>query len=89
MFYDHFYEFGLHDQISDLLAARTKCGVHCRSSVKIVIAVAEGYVAIVGDRLAMKLGGIDWNPSKQNDLVGRWEKLLDYGGDYQVWERVD
>ncbi|KAJ7565715.1 hypothetical protein O6H91_02G072300 [Diphasiastrum complanatum] len=86
VFYDHFYDFGLHDPIAELLAARTRTGVHCRSPVKIFHANKNGYVAQVGDNLVMKIGGMDWNPSKQNDLVGSWERTVDKGGDYQIWE---
>ncbi|CAI7788337.1 unnamed protein product [Closterium sp. NIES-54] len=42
VFYDHLYEFGIHDQIAELIAARKHAGVHCRSPVKIFHAVAQG-----------------------------------------------
>ncbi|KAL2634517.1 hypothetical protein R1flu_005996 [Riccia fluitans] len=87
IFYDHFYDFGLHDQIAELIAARKRTGVHCRSPVKILHANIEGYVAEIGDNLVMKLGRIDWNPSKENHLAGTWERFLDKGSEYQLWER--
>ncbi|CAI5513187.1 unnamed protein product [Closterium sp. Naga37s-1] len=89
VFYDHLYEFGIHDQIAELIAARKHAGVHCRSPVKIFHAVAQGYVAQVGDNLVVKLGHFDWNPSRQNDLMGRWEKFVDKGNDYILWEKTD
>lgn len=88
IFYDHFYDFGLHDSIAELIAARTKTGVHCRSTIKIYHADVDGYVAQIGENLVMKLGRFDWNPSKQNDLVGSWERLLDKGSEYQLWQRT-
>lgn len=87
IFYDHFYDFGLRDQIAELIAVRTRTGVHCRSPVKIYQANTEGYAAQVGDNLVMKLGRLDWNPSKQNNLVGDWQRCLDKGADYQLWEK--
>ncbi|CAM6100036.1 unnamed protein product [Calypogeia fissa] len=87
VFYDHFYDFGLHDQIAELIAARQRTGVGCRSPIKIFHANFDGYVAQVGDDLLVKLGKLDWNPSKENNLVGKWERLLDKGEDYQLWER--
>ncbi|BBN06643.1 alpha-amylase [Marchantia polymorpha subsp. ruderalis] len=87
IFYDHFYDFGLHDQIAELIAARKRTAVHCRSPVKIFHANIEGYVAQVGENLVMKLGRLDWNPSKENNLAGSWERFLDRGSEYQLWER--
>jgi alpha-amylase len=86
IFYDHFYDFGLRDQIAELIAVRTRTGVHCRSTVKIFQANFEGYVAQVGEDLVMKIGHLDWNPSKQNNLTGSWEQCIDRDG-YQLWER--
>lgn len=87
IFYDHFYDFGIRDIITELIEARRRAGVHCRSSVKIYHANNEGYVAQVGDTLVMKLGHFDWNPSKENNLDGNWQKFVDKGTDYQVWLR--
>lgn len=87
IFYDHFYDFGLHDQIAELIGVRTRTGVHCRSPVKIYQAIKEGYAAQVGDNLVMKLGHLDWNPSKENNLLGDWQRCVDKGADYQIWER--
>jgi len=86
IFYDHFYDFGLHTQIAELIAVRTRTGVHCRSPVKILQANFEGYVAKVGEGLVMKIGDLDWNPSKQNNLKGSWKRCVDRDG-YKVWER--
>ncbi|KAK7295450.1 hypothetical protein RJT34_18359 [Clitoria ternatea] len=87
IFYDHFYDFGIHDVITELIEARRRAGIHCRSSIKIYHANNEGYVAQVGDALVMKLGQFDWNPSKENQLEGSWQKFVDKGSDYQVWLR--
>ncbi|XP_045799013.1 uncharacterized protein LOC123893134 isoform X2 [Trifolium pratense] len=87
IFYDHFYDFGIHDVITELIEARRRAGIHCRSSIKIYHANNEGYVAQVGDSLVMKLGQFDWNPSKENRLEGSWQKFVDKGSDYQVWLR--
>ncbi|ERM99977.1 hypothetical protein AMTRI_Chr10g224780 [Amborella trichopoda] len=87
IFYDHFYDFGLRDVITELIEARSRAGIHCRSSVKIYHANNEGYVAQIGDTLLMKIGHLDWNPSKENQLEGSWQKFVDKGGDYQLWLR--
>lgn len=87
IFYDHFYDFGLRDPIAELIAVRGRTGVHCRSAVKIHHATNQGYVAQIGENLVIKLGYLDWNPSKQNNLEGNWQRCLDKGADYQIWER--
>ncbi|KAK8711109.1 hypothetical protein V6N13_146405 [Hibiscus sabdariffa] len=87
IFYDHLYEFGMRDVLTEIMEARKRAGVHCRSSVKIYHANNEGYVARVGDTLVMKLGHFNWNPSKENQLDGSWQKFIDKGSDYQVWLR--
>ncbi|KAK6266780.1 hypothetical protein QUC31_017617 [Theobroma cacao] len=87
IFYNHFYEFGIRDVLTELVEARRRAGIHCRSSVKIYHANNEGYVAQVGDTLVMKLMHFDMNPSKENQLGGSWQKFIDKGSDYQVWLR--
>ncbi|XP_050380889.1 uncharacterized protein LOC126798094 [Argentina anserina] len=87
IFYDHLYDFGLHEILTELIEARRRAGIHCRSAVKIYHANNEGYVAQIGDTLVMKLGHFDWNPSKENHLEGTWQKFVDKGADYIVWLR--
>ncbi|GJV92208.1 probable alpha-amylase 2 isoform X2 [Tanacetum coccineum] len=88
VFYDHFYDFGLHDVITELIEARKRAGIHCRSPVKIYHANNDGYVAQIGDTLVMKLGHFDWNPSKEINLDGNWQKFVDKGSDYRLWLRM-
>lgn len=87
VFYDHFYDFGIRDIITELIEARRRAGVHCRSPLKIFHANNDGYVAKVGETLVMKLGHLDWNPSKEVHLDGSWQKFVDKGADYQLWLR--
>ncbi|KAJ0963484.1 hypothetical protein J5N97_028606 [Dioscorea zingiberensis] len=87
IFYDHFYDFGLRDTITELIEARRRGGIHCRSLVKIYHANNEGYVAKVDESLVMKLGHFDWDPFKENNLDGTWQKFVDRGSDYQIWLR--
>ncbi|KAH6800665.1 alpha-amylase-like 3 [Perilla frutescens var. hirtella] len=87
IFYDHFYDFGIRDILTELIEARRRGGIHCRSALKIFHANNDGYVAKVGETLVMKLGHIDWNPSKEVDLDGSWQKFVDKGSEYQLWLR--
>ncbi|XP_071915829.1 uncharacterized protein [Coffea arabica] len=87
IFYDHFYDFGLREIISELIESRTRAGIHCRSPVKIYHANNDGYVAQIGETLVLKLGYLDWNPFKEVHLDGSWDKFVDKGSDYQLWLR--
>lgn len=87
VFYDHFYDFGIHDTITELIEARKRASIHCRSPVKILHAVSEGYAAQIGDSLVMKLGQFDWNPAKEVNLDGSWQMFVNKGSDYQLWLR--
>lgn len=87
IFYDHFYDFGLRDIITELIESRTRAGIHCRSPVKIYHANNDGYVAEIGETLVLKLGYLDWNPFKEVHLDGSWQKFVDKGSDYQLWLR--
>ncbi|XP_009587655.1 uncharacterized protein [Nicotiana tomentosiformis] len=87
IFYDHFYDFGIRDIINELIEARRRAGIHCRSALKIYHANNDGYVAQIGDTLVMKLGHLDWNPSKEVHLDGTWQKFVDKGPEYQIWLR--
>lgn len=87
VFYDHFYDFGIRDTVTELIEARRRAGIHCRSPIKIYHAHNDGYVAKIGDTLVVKLGHFDWNPSKEVDLDGTWQKFVDRGIDYQLWLR--
>nr|GMD17936.1 probable alpha-amylase 2 [Ipomoea batatas] len=44
VFYDHFYDFGIRDIITELIEARRRGGIHCRSPVKILHANNDGYM---------------------------------------------
>ncbi|KAK4347809.1 hypothetical protein RND71_034148 [Anisodus tanguticus] len=87
IFYDHFYDFGIRDIINELIEARRRAGIHCRSNLKIYHANNDGYVAQIGDSLVMKLGHLNWNPSKEVHLDGTWQKFVDKGPEYQIWLR--
>eukprot|EP00249_Psilotum_nudum_P024115 c29097_g1_i3 orf=478-3477(+) len=88
IFYDHFYDFGLHDTIAELIAVRTGTGVHCRSPIRIYQANNQGYAAQIGDSLIMKIGPSDWNPLRKNNLAGNWCRVVDKGLDYQIWRKT-
>ncbi|GIL76645.1 hypothetical protein Vretimale_8845 [Volvox reticuliferus] len=91
LFWDHVFVWGkdLREQISALTALRRRCGVVNDSSLTVVAAEADVYVAKVDGRFGslilklgprMELGGLQ---PAQND---GWA-LAAWGGDWAVWEK--
>ena len=65
VFWDHYFDWGddLRNQIQGLMDTRKKAGIHARSKLEIVAATDSVYAALVGDKLAMKMGNDGWKPS--------------------------
>ncbi|MBI5243864.1 MAG: alpha-amylase [Elusimicrobia bacterium] len=80
LYWPHFYDWGIHDQLNALIQARKAAGVNATSSVSIQAADTSKYAAIVGGKLAVKIGPGDWSPG------AGWE-LAAYGKDYAVWTK--
>jgi len=82
VFWDHYFDWGddLKKQIRGLLKVRDDAGIHSRSKLEIVEARDNLYAALVGDRLAVKLGG-DWSPSG-----GGWSAAVS-GDGWCVWTK--
>ncbi|KAF5833596.1 glycoside hydrolase superfamily [Dunaliella salina] len=81
----------LRKPLHDLIALRSKHGIHARSSVKILQATGDLYAAIVDDKVAVKLGPAEWEPQAQGIQLGRGKqpKLAVSGFQFSVWEAAD
>ncbi|MGB0525211.1 MAG: starch-binding protein [Flammeovirgaceae bacterium] len=79
VFWDHFYDWGLHDPIKDLIAVRKANGLHSESTLDIQVAQGDLYAAIIDGKVAMKIGPGNWAPS------GSGWTLAASGNDYAVW----
>ncbi|XP_031376111.1 alpha-amylase-like [Punica granatum] len=85
VFYDHFFDWGLKEEISKLISIRARNGINEQSRVKIVAADADLYVAAIGDdeKIMMKIG-------PRNDvggLVPSNYQIATSGTNYAVWEK--
>ena len=71
VFWDHYFDWGddLRNQIQGLMDTRKKAGIHARSKLEIVAATDSVYAALVGDKLAMKMGHDGWTPSGDGWIV--------------------
>lgn len=82
VFWRHFFDQGeaQRAQLSKLVAIRKRAGITSRSGVFIEPNTDGKYAAVVGDKVAMKIGPAPWSPG------AGWQLALD-GPDYAVWAR--
>ncbi|XP_051145899.1 alpha-amylase 3, chloroplastic isoform X2 [Andrographis paniculata] len=81
VFYDHIFS-EYQSEIAALMSIRKRKKIHCRSTVKIVMAERDVYAAIIDDKLAMKIGPGHFEPSTGSQ---NWSLAIE-GRDYKVWE---
>lgn len=83
VFYDHFFDWGLKDQISKLISVRNRNGITEKSSVEILAAEGDVYVGKVDEKVIVKIGGrLDLG-----NLIPSNFKVVASGQDYAVWEK--
>lgn len=82
-FYDHFFDWGLKEEISKLSAIRSRNGISSTSRVNILASDADLYLAEVDDKIIMKIG-----PKMDlGNLVPSNYQVATSGNDYAVWEK--
>ena len=82
-FYDHFFDWGLKDEISKLTAIRSRNGINTKSTVNILASDADLYMAGIDDKIIMKIG-----PKMDlGNLVPSNFQVAASGNDYAVWEK--
>jgi alpha-amylase len=83
VFYDHFFDWGLKEGISILIAIRSRNGIRPTSSVRILASDADLYVAAIDEKIIAKIG-----PRYEvGNLVPPTFQLATSGNDYAVWEK--
>ncbi len=78
VYWTHYYDWGLKSAIDELIAVRKSQGIHSESTVAIQVADGSKYAAIIDGKVAVKIGGGDWNP-------GSGWTLKASGNNYAVW----
>lgn len=84
-FYDHFFDWGLKDEISTLIDVRKRNDINAKSAVNICAAEADMYVAHIDDKVVLKIG-----PRFDMGHLAPSEadyKIAAVGKDYCVWEK--
>ncbi|GAB2293857.1 hypothetical protein Dimus_028068 [Dionaea muscipula] len=83
IFYDHFFQWGLMGQIEALAAVRRRNGIHETSTVDILAAEADAYVAMIDGKIIVKIGP----KFDVNNLIPPNFKIAITGKDYALWEK--
>ncbi|XP_058194808.1 alpha-amylase 3, chloroplastic isoform X1 [Rhododendron vialii] len=81
VFYDHIFSH-LRSEISALISLRNRNKIHCRSTVQITKAERDVYAAVIGEKVAVKIGPGYYKPPSGPQS---WS-LAAEGKDYKVWE---
>lgn len=81
-FYDHFFDWGLKEEIAKLSALRVRNGINMKSNVNILAADGDLYVAKIDNKIIVKIG-----PKMDlGNLIPSNFRVATSGQDYAVWE---
>ncbi|GAV78396.1 Alpha-amylase domain-containing protein/PPR domain-containing protein/Alpha-amyl_C2 domain-containing protein/PPR_2 domain-containing protein, partial [Cephalotus follicularis] len=84
IFYDHFFDWGLKEEISKLVAIRSTNGINTTSKINILASDYDLYVAAIDDKVIMKIG-----PKHDvGDLIPFNFLVAASGQDYCVWVKL-
>ncbi|MFH1618838.1 MAG: alpha-amylase C-terminal beta-sheet domain-containing protein [bacterium] len=78
VYWPHFFDWGLREELKNLMRLRKAAGITSASRVIIQAADSAKYAAVINKKLAMKIGPGEWSP-------GTGWKLAASGKDYAVW----
>ncbi|KAJ8618978.1 hypothetical protein MRB53_015164 [Persea americana] len=83
IFYDHFFDWGLKEEIGKLIAIRSRNGIRPDSTVRVIASDADLYVAVIDEKIISKIG-----PRYDvGNLVPPNFHVATSGKDYCVWEK--
>ncbi|KAI3673025.1 hypothetical protein L6452_39134 [Arctium lappa] len=83
LFYDHFFDWGLKDELSKLSRARARNGIDATSQVKILAYEADLYVAEIDEKIIVKIGP----KNDLGNLIPPKFQVATSGNNYCVWEK--
>ncbi|KAI5314612.1 hypothetical protein L3X38_043788 [Prunus dulcis] len=83
IFYDHFFDWGLKEEITKLIAIRSRNGIKPDSALRIIASDADLYVAAIDEKIIAKIG----SRYAVGNLVPPTYQIVTSGKDYAVWEK--
>ncbi|KAJ1699752.1 hypothetical protein LUZ63_008264 [Rhynchospora breviuscula] len=82
IFYDHYFDWNLRDEIRNLATIRKRFGIHPSSVLRIIAAEADVYIGSIDEKIIVKIGP----RYNVGSLVPPNCNLVAFGRDYAVWE---
>jgi alpha-amylase len=82
-FYDHIFEWKMKEELTHLAAIRARNGIRATSTLRILVADADLYVAVVDEKVMVKIG----TRYDMGDVVPSDFHRAAHGKDYCVWEK--
>jgi alpha-amylase len=83
-FYDHFFDWGLKNEIAHLASIRNRHGIHPESELRIITSDADLYLAEIDGKVITKLG----TRYDMGHLIPDGFQVVAHGDGYCVWEKV-
>ncbi|KAK3123654.1 hypothetical protein QOZ80_8AG0634190 [Eleusine coracana subsp. coracana] len=83
IFYDHMFDWNLKQEISTLAAIRERNGIHAGSNLRILVADADLYVAVIDEKVIVKIG----TRYDVGNIIPSDFYPAAHGKDYCVWEK--
>tara|TARA_B100000745_G_scaffold135650_1_gene88659 strand:+ start:5347 stop:7317 length:1971 start_codon:yes stop_codon:yes gene_type:complete len=82
VYWPHYFDWGMKDDIKTLINIRKSNGIHSESSPNIREAKQGLYAATIEDKVAVKLGHLEWDPGSEYTLAAS-------GQNWAVWTKSD
>lgn len=82
-FYDHFFDWGLKEEIVKLIAIRSRNGIRPDSNCRIIASDADLYLAAIDEKIISKIG----SRYDVGNLVPPGFHVSASGNNYAVWEK--
>ena len=82
-FYDHFFDWGLKEEIEHLVSIRTRREIRNESELRIMEADADVYLAEIDGKVIVKLG----SRLDVGHLIPDGFQVVAHGDGYAVWEK--
>ncbi|XP_043710030.1 alpha-amylase [Telopea speciosissima] len=83
IFYDHFFEFGIRENIHTLTAIRSRNGIKPTSTVRILASESDLYVAMIDEKVIAKIG----SRYEVGNIIPSTFQISTSGESFCVWEK--